>query len=180
MSTKIQTKYGTATLNKKGYLYLTKKTPLKSRLVHVRVWEEHYNKPLPDKCVIHHMNGNKTDNRIQNLQCCTRSNHVKFHAKQTTFTHTEEWKEKASQYRKGKNNPMYGKKRSRDEMKGLISHMIKSSKLSYYDSYCGLVYLMHRKHAGLTQREIIAEMGMNSCSYVSQKLKRLNLSWSVL
>ncbi len=111
MSTKIQTKYGTATLNKKGYLYLTKKTPLKSRLVHVRVWEEHYNKPLPDKCVIHHMNGNKTDNRIQNLQCCTRSNHVKFHAKQTTFTHTEEWKEKASQYRKGKNNPMYGKKK---------------------------------------------------------------------
>ena len=125
-------------------------------------------------------NNFKTDNRIQNLQCCTRSNHIKFHAKWKTFNHTEEFKKKRSERYSGKNNPMYGKKRSRDEMKGLISHMIKSSKLSYYDSYCGLVYLMHRKHAGLTQREIIAEMGMSSSSYVSQKLKRLNLSWSVL
>ena len=180
MNTTIQTPYGTATLNTNGYLQLRKKEQDKSRLVHVRIWETHYNKPVPKNCVIHHMNGNKTDNRIQNLQCCTRSNHIKFHAKQTTFKHTEEWKKKASESRKGENNPMYGKKRSRDEMKGLISHMIKSSKLSYYDPYCGLVYLIHRKNAGLSQREIIKEMGMSSCSYISQKLKRLNLSWGGL
>lgn len=177
MSTKIQTKYGTATLDKNGYLHLTKKTPFKSRLVHVRVWEEHYNKPVPDKCVIHHMNGNKTDNRIQNLQCCTRSNHIKFHAKGKTFNHTEEFKKKRSERYSGKNNPMYGKKRSREEMSGLIMSNIKSSKLSFFDNYCGIVYLMHRKNAGLTQREIIDEIGASSCGYISQKLKRLNLTW---
>ena len=44
----------------------------------------------------------------------------------------------------------------------------------------GVVYLMHRKHAGLTHREIISELGLHSSSYISQKLKRLNLNWGML
>lgn len=180
MSTKIKTKFGNARIDSNGYYRLTIMPDGKSLLLHRRIWEDHYGKPIPKNCVIHHMNGDKLDNRIQNLQCCTRTNHLKFHSKQTTFKHTNEWKQKASKFRKGKNNPMYGRKRSRDEMKGLIWASIKSSKLSHYDNYCGLVYLMHRKHAGLTQMEIISEMGFSSCSYISQKLKRLNLSWSVL
>ena len=177
MSTKIQTKYGTATLDKKGYFQLTTNQGKYSRNLHRRVWEDFYGKPVPKNCVIHHKNGNKTDNRIQNLQCCLRTDHIKFHSKNKTFRHTDEFKKIRSEMYSGKGNPMYGKKRSREEMSGLISHMIKSSKLSFYDNYCGLVYLMHRKNAGLTQREIINEIGFSSCSYISQKLKRINMSW---
>lgn len=137
MCTTIKTKYGTATLSKNGYFELTTSQGGKSRLLHKRIWEDFYNKKVPDSYVIHHMNGDKTDNRIQNLQCCSRSNHIKFHAKNNTFTHTTQWKENASKFRKGKNNPMYGKKRSREEMQGLIQHMINSSKLSHMDEYWG-------------------------------------------
>ena len=177
MTTAIKTKYGTATLDKQGYYQLTTNQGKHSRRLHRRIWEDHYNKPIPNGYVIHHMNGDRLDNRIQNLQCCKREDHIKFHSKGRTFQHTEEFKKIRSEKYSGKGNPMYGKKRSREEMKGLISHMLKSSKLSFYDNFYGLVYLMHRKNAGLTQREIINEMGCSSSSYIAQKLKRVNMSW---
>ena len=180
MSTTIQTKYGPAKIDNTGYLHLTTNQGKYSRTLHRRIWEDFYGKPVPKDYVIHHINGDKLDNRIQNLQCCTKVNHSKFHSKQRSFKHTEEWKKRASKFRSGKNNPNYGKKRTREEMKGIISYKIKTSKLSQYDKYWGLVYLMHRKNAGLTQREIISEMGLSSCSYISAKLKRLGISWSDL
>lgn len=174
------TKYGNAVINKGGYLYLSKSQKGKSRLIHIRVWEEFYDKKLPDGYVIHHLNGDKLDNRIQNLQCCSRPNHSKFHGKYKSFNHTNEFKKKRSEKYSGKGNPMYGKKRNREEMSGLITHKLKSSKLSFYDNFYGLIYLMHRKNSGLTQYDIIKEMGFSSRGYISQKLKRINMKWSDL
>ena len=177
LTTTIKTEYGNATINPYGYLQLTSSQKGESRLIHRRVWENFYKKKIPQNCVIHHLNGDKLDNRIQNLQCCTRTNHLKFHSKQLTFNHSDEFKRIRSKKYSGEGNPMFNRKRSRDEMKGLIWASIKSSKLSFYDDYCGLVYLMHRKHKGLTQMEIIEEIGYKSSSAISQKLKNLNLSW---
>jgi len=47
---------------------------------HRAVWIEHHGE-IPEGMVIHHINGNKKDNRIENLECLTRKEHAKRHLK---------------------------------------------------------------------------------------------------
>lgn len=44
-------------------------------LEHILVWEKANNKLLPDDCVIHHLNGIKTDNRPKNLVAISPKDH---------------------------------------------------------------------------------------------------------
>ena len=77
---KIQTKWGTATLGIDGYYYITsKKEGYFHKKLHRLIWEEWYDKPVPKGYVIHHLNMDKKDNRIQNLQCVESKLHRKFH-----------------------------------------------------------------------------------------------------
>lgn len=59
-----------------GYLMLT----INGRNIfeHRLVWEKHNGK-IPKGMIIHHINGNKLDNRIENLQAVSRADHVKIH-----------------------------------------------------------------------------------------------------
>ena len=41
--------------------------------------EEFLKRPIRDDELIHHVNGNKLDNRIENLKLVTRSEHGKIH-----------------------------------------------------------------------------------------------------
>lgn len=45
---------------------------------HQYIWELH-NGIIPENCVIHHIDGNKLNNNISNLQCISRSEHNKIH-----------------------------------------------------------------------------------------------------
>ena len=65
--------------------------------------EELLGEKLPPDMVVHHINGNKTDNRPENLEIMTRAEHTRLHA--TGAKQSPEKLEKLSTYRKGKANP---------------------------------------------------------------------------
>jgi hypothetical protein len=55
-----------------GYLRIN------STLVHRQVWEEH-NGPVPEGLQLHHINGNRLDNRIENLMLVDPTTHKRLH-----------------------------------------------------------------------------------------------------
>lgn len=87
----------------------------KDGLIHRLTWEHHYGKPIPKGCVIHHLNMNRQDNRIQNLQCVPKNVHDKFHRRIDD--------------RNGVNNPFYGKEHTLDSN---LSHSLKTNSTGYF------------------------------------------------
>lgn len=72
-----------STTNKKGYvLVYAPDHPMAQKrgwvLEHRKVWFDHYGE-LPDRLVIHHKNGVKSDNRIENLEPLTAASHALAH-----------------------------------------------------------------------------------------------------
>jgi HNH endonuclease len=68
---------GAGTLTGDGY----RQIPVNGKRVyeHRHVWEQHHG-PIPKDHDIHHRNGDRTDNRIENLECVPRQSHGKMHA----------------------------------------------------------------------------------------------------
>jgi len=78
-------------INNRGYLveYIDGKQISQAH----RVWCEHFDKDkVPDGYDIHHINGDKLDNRIQNLQCVKKEIHNRYHAKKNFDEKSEEEK----------------------------------------------------------------------------------------
>lgn len=46
---------------------------------HQYIWTQHNKIPIPQGNVIHHINKNKLDNRIENLDCIPLRDHIKLH-----------------------------------------------------------------------------------------------------
>jgi hypothetical protein len=52
----------------------------KQKFEHVLVWERHHG-PIPPGMEVHHVNGDKLDNRIENLMLLTRLEHKRLHGR---------------------------------------------------------------------------------------------------
>jgi hypothetical protein len=64
---------GGVSKNTQGYLVDSVK-----RYLHRVIWEENFGK-IPSGLIVHHKNGDKTDNRIENLEIMSRAEHNKLH-----------------------------------------------------------------------------------------------------
>lgn len=68
---------GTGSINRDGYLVVNIKK--KSQMQHRKVWIEH-NGPIPEGYHIHHIDGNKLNNNIENLMLVDPLTHKRMHS----------------------------------------------------------------------------------------------------
>ena len=118
----LETPFGRAKVDNGYYRITTSKEGYPLRLLHVLVWENFYGIKKPDGFDIHHINGDKLDNRIQNLQLLDSGVHKSYHNKgennpMYSKKHNEETRKKMSIAKKGENNPMYSKKHNEETRK---------------------------------------------------------------
>lgn len=118
-------------------------------LEHILIFEEKTGLQVPDNCCIHHLNGDKTDNRIENLGMMLTSAHTSFHNAQRK--HSEETKNKISL-------------KAKERFKSKENH-------PFYKNI-DITSMFERHKEGYTIKEICKEYGISRSTYYS-KIKEL-------
>lgn len=91
---------GYRVLYRPDYKYSNKKGSIHE---HRYVWTNANNMGVPESCVIHHINKDKLDNRLENLQLMSASEHTKFHQLGQNNSMSKTNREKRKDVRPNKN-----------------------------------------------------------------------------
>lgn len=114
-------------------------------LEHILVWEQATGIRVPEGCCIHHLNGNKSDNRIENLCMMTHGAHTAMHHMGTR--ESEETKAKIS---------LSAKKRLADKRNHPFYREVDMSKA------------VALRNSGMTVDNICRELGICKSTYYSK------------
>lgn len=111
MKEKIETKFGTAHLNPEGYYVIKSyKEGNNGKFLHRLVFEDFYKIKLPSDIIIHHNDGDRTNNKIWNLIPLTRGEHTALHSRGNTWSRgkyvSKKTRQKQSEAHKGKIIPL--------------------------------------------------------------------------
>lgn len=112
MSKKVlHTKFGIAKLYNHYFIISTRIEGNHGKYLHKLIFESFYGFEVPDEFVVHHKDGNKTNNCILNLQLMRETDHRKLHMADGNSpnigrTHTEETKQKISVAHKGRTHSL--------------------------------------------------------------------------
>lgn len=97
----LNTKYGRAKIDNKGYYKITSsKEGNVGKFLHRVIYEDETGEKIPEGYVVHHKDGNKLNNDIDNLELKTRADHNYHHHKGNKYT--KEARKKMSDSHKGK------------------------------------------------------------------------------
>ena len=85
----INTKFGRASINQKGYYdIVSQKEGNFRKKLHRLIYEDYYGVTLMSWADIHHKNGDKLDNSIENLELIPHDIHTRLHHTGKTFSNT--------------------------------------------------------------------------------------------
>ena len=109
----VKTKFGTAYKDYHGYMRISSvKEGNHNKLVHRLVFEDFYKIKLPSDVIIHHNDGDRTNNEIWNLIPLTNEEHSRMHHTGAVFT--EERCRRISEAKKGFKYSEESKQKMRD------------------------------------------------------------------
>jgi len=96
----LKTKFGNAKICNSGYYRISsKKEGNHGKMLHRLIFEDHHNIEIPEDSIIHHKDGNKLNNDIDNLILMSRGEHSTLH--HIGMKHSDETKKNFSKMRKG-------------------------------------------------------------------------------
>ena len=112
----------------------------RGQLLHRVMWE-HFNGPIPKGHIVHHINEDKTDNRVENLVLMERAEHMRHHGLRGFAVASPEWR---IQHAKD----VWGKRQPVQRTCGLCGGIYETR--STYSSWCSVKCRVAARYRGLT------------------------------
>ena len=162
MEQRLTTKYGDAVLCADGYYKIsTKSKKFGGKLLHRLIYAEHYGVVLGDDVIIHHIDGNKTNNAISNLMPISINEHSRMH-------------------KLGENNPNYGGMSEKNKIALSNSKtntgFFRVCKRSKKDSVQGFTWLYQYYDENGTRKHLSSV----NLKTLEEKVKSKGLEWIIL
>ena len=143
----------------RGYYKCSKLLDGHRKRLHVVVWE-HFNGPKPEGYDIHHIDGDKDNNEIDNLFCITSSEHRRYHYLHMTEEHRQKLIDNNSWQYTEEGRAWHAEVRSAAWEKVEAKEQV--------CSHCGKTFLSRRSYAEGANRFC----GTKCCSAVSNAKKK--------
>lgn len=160
----LKTKFGNAKISTLGYYQITsKKEGNYRKMLHRLIFEDYHGTEIPEDILIHHKDGNKLNNDIDNLIPMERGKHTTLH--HTGVTPSEETRKKISEGNKGKIISDETKQKISEANKGRVCSEETKNKMSinHYDCSGKNNPMYGKKHS--LEKRMEMSLDRNSSGY---------------